>query len=323
MLIEKKFSENPENISVGIANINPKTKNLEENKKRIIKALDLFSEKKANLVIFPEYCLSGYFWENEKECRTFMKKNCLDNLTAWLDEIVMSYVNKTLQYIVFNGLIKNSDDTKKFFNISFVLDRTGKYFDQNKTYKKTFLPRLEKNHISSGINDKLVLETAWGKFGFLTCHDIHFPQFVQELVNIKEVDVLIVNAAWRKQGKREYECLKIEENSYYKIQWDMILPAIACQNQVWVMAANAVGPHSLDGLEYCGGSGIWAPSGINMLKGSDTKEELLILHNIDIVHEVEAERKDYCYIDDFRDIYRELGGLNTSTGNLKKQTPDR
>jgi len=99
----------------------------------------------------------------------------------------------------------------------------------------------------------------------------------------------------------------------------MILPTLAFQNQVWVMAANAVGPHSLDGLDYCGGSGIWAPSGINMIKGSDTEEELLILHNIDIVQEVEAERKDYCYIDDFRNIYRELEGLNNSARNLKEQ----
>lgn len=72
----------------------------------------------------------------------------------------------------------------------------------------------------------------------------------------------------------------------------MIMPTLAFQNQVWIMAANAVGLHSLEGIEYCGGSGIWAPSGINMLKGSDTKEELLILHNIDMIHEVEAERND-------------------------------
>ncbi|MDA3915964.1 MAG: hypothetical protein PF690_03220 [Deltaproteobacteria bacterium] len=61
MIIEKYFSENLKNISIGIANINPKTRNPEGNKNSIIKALNLFSEKKINLVIFPEYCLSGYF----------------------------------------------------------------------------------------------------------------------------------------------------------------------------------------------------------------------------------------------------------------------
>ena len=298
MLTEKFFSENSENISIGIANINLKTKNLAENKNSIIEALDLFSEKKTNLVIFSEYCLSGYFWENEKECRSYMEKTCLDHLTDWLDGIVRSYINETLQYIVFNGLIKNREDTNKFFNISLVLDQTGNYFDKDKTYKKTFLPKLEEKYISSGINDTLVLKTAWGKFGFLTCWDIAFSQFIQKFVKMEKIDALIVNAAWRTQGEREYNGLKIKENAYYKVLWNLILPTLAFQNQVWIMAANAVGPHSIKGLDYCGCSGIWAPSGINMIKGSDIKEELLILHNIDMIHEVEEERKDYCYIDD-------------------------
>ncbi len=290
MLIEKFFSLNQDNISVGIANINPKTGDLEENQKNIVKVLNLFSEKKVNLAIFPEYCLTGYFWENEKICRAYMERNSLGNLTNWLDEIVRSYVNETMQYIVFNGLMQNSADAKKFFNLSIVLDRTGNHFDQDRTYKKTYLPWFEKKYISSGINDTLVLKTAWGKFGFLTCWDIYFPRLAQKLVNIKKVDTLIVNSAWREQGKREYIGLNIREESYYKLLWDMILPTLAFQNQVWVMAANAVGPHSLEGIDFCGGSGIWAPSGINMLKGSYTKEELLILHNIDIVHEIKKTK---------------------------------
>ena len=121
--------------------------------------------------------------------------SCLDHLEDCLGHIVRSYINETLQYIVFNGLIRIRDDNRKFFNTSIVLDRTGNYFENDRTYKKTFLHGLEKKYISSGINDMLALETAWGKFGFLTCYDICFPQLVQELVYIKKVDALLVNAA--------------------------------------------------------------------------------------------------------------------------------
>ncbi len=293
MVIEKYFSENMNNISVGIANFNPATRNLEQNQKKIVSALEQFCEKKTNLVIFPEYCFTGYFWEDEKDCRSYMKGNCLDHLTDWLDKIVQSYISETLQYIVFNGLKQSMKDSDKFFNISFVLDRNGNYFNDNRTYTKTFLPELEEKYLLSGINDTLILETEWGKFGFLTCWDIAFPRLARQLVKTKKVDALIVNAAWRKQGTREYETLNIKKTSYNKYLWDLILPAMAFQNQAWVMAANAVGPHSLKGIDYCGGSGIWAPSGINMVKGSDTKEELLILHNIDIVHENEKEKYIY------------------------------
>lgn len=231
-----------------------------------------------------------------------MEEACLDAQKDWLDEIVSLYVNKTLQYIVFNGLRKNKNNPGTYFNTSIILDRTCNYFDNERTYKKAFLPVLEKQYITSGINDTLVLETAWGKFGFLTCYDICFPRLIQELSYIPGVDALIINAAWKKQGGREYKELKIKDNSYYKTQWDIMLPALACNNQIWVMAANAVGPHSLEGLDYCGSSGIWAPSGINVIKGSDTEEELLLLHNINIVHEIESEKKEFCFTNDFKHI---------------------
>ncbi|MCP4670948.1 MAG: carbon-nitrogen hydrolase family protein [Desulfobacula sp.] len=295
MIVEKYFSENMENISVGIANINPETRNLEQNKNKIIKALEVFSEKKANLVIFPEYCLTGYFWENEKDCQTYMKNNCLDKLKDWLDKIVKTYLSETLQYIVFNGLKKNRKDSGKFFNVTLVLDQSNSYFNKNRTYIKTFLPELEEKYLLSGINDTLVLETKWGKFGFLTCWDIAFPKLARKLVKTKKIDALIVNAAWRKQGTIEYKTLNIKKTSYNKYLWDLILPAMAFQNQTWVMAANAVGPHSLAGIDYCGNSGIWAPSGVNILKASDSKEELLILHNINMMHEVKAEHKEYSF----------------------------
>lgn len=70
------------------------------------------------MVIFPEYCLSGYFWEPEAESRFFMEETCLDNLKDWLDEIIRLYVNETLQYIVFNGLRKNKDNPETFINTS-------------------------------------------------------------------------------------------------------------------------------------------------------------------------------------------------------------
>ncbi len=303
ILNEKDYSKTRNNLSVGIANISSIPGNLEQNKKKIIDALDLFTEKKTNLVIFPEYSLSGYFWEPEKECQKYMKqKACLDQLLPWIDEVAKTYVNETMQYIVFSGL-KKVDASEKYFNINLVLDRTQKYFDNDRTYKKTFLPGSEKQYLISGVKDSLVLETEWGKFGFLTCYDICFPQLFHELAHIQNVDGIIVTAAWRKQGKREYKELKINEDAYYQVQWNVMMQALACQNQAWVMAANAVGAHTKKGLDYCGNSGIWAPSGINMIKGSDTGEELMILNNIDIIHEVKAEKKEFCFTDDFKYIH--------------------
>lgn len=300
---EKYYSKNPGDFSVGVANINVQPGEIEQNKKKILTALDLFTQKKANLVVFPEYCFTGSFWEPETYCRKILdQKGTLQKLAGWLEKVHGTYINKTLQYVIFNGLSKSGKSNGNYANTTIVLDRKNRCFDKDRTYKKTYLPGIEQKYTSSGVNDTLVLETAWGKLGFLTCFDICFPRLVQKLVCREKVDMLIVNAAWRKQGKREYKGLQIKEAAYYKTLWDMFLPSLAFQHQVWVTAANLVGPHSLDGLDYSGGSGIWAPSGIEMIKGSDKKEVLLILQNIDMVQEINAERKDFWYTGTLPDV---------------------
>ena len=163
------------------------------------------------------------------------------------------------------------------------------------------MPGSEKQYLTPSDGDTLVLDTEWGKFGFLTCYDICFPKLFHELAHEKNVDGIIVNAAWRKQGKREYKELNIREDKYYQVQWDIIIQALACQNQTWVLAANAVGPHAIEGLDYCGSSGVWAPSGMNMIKASDVEDELLIFHNVDILQEVRAEKNEFCFTDDLID----------------------
>jgi len=301
IVTEKYYSKNPENLTVGIANIGSKPGKIEQNKKKITAALDLFAKKKCNLVVFPEYCLSGYFWELEIQCRTYMnQKGCLDQLKGWLDMLIARYVNETLQYIVFNSPQKSGKTNGNYFNTTIVLDRGGRFLEPCRSYRKSFLPGMEKQYIIPIQGDTLVLDTMWGEFGFLTCYDICYPHLFHELAHIKSVDGIIVTAAWRKQGKREYKELKIREDNYYQAQWDIMTQALASQNQAWVIAANAVGPHSIEGLDYCGSSGVWAPSGINMIKASDSKEELLILHNIDITCEVNAEKKEFWFTDDFK-----------------------
>lgn len=307
------YSDQNSHLSVGIANINSVKADLASNQAKILSALESFSAQKVNMVVFPEYCLSAYFWESENECRPFMENTTLDCLAPWLDTLVQTFINDTLQYIVVNGLVKTKQDKIKFYNTTLVLDRDGYNLAPNRTYRKTFLPGLEKNYITSGVNDTLVLDTAYGKLGFLTCYDICFSQMASELVYSHQVEILVVTAAWRKQGERIYPGLGIQETTYYQFLWEKFLPSLAFQHQVWVVAANAVGSHSLEGLDYCGRSGIWAPSGINMIQGSDSDEELLILHNIALKEDIAAERESFCYLDDFRQIYRELKGFNTST----------
>ncbi len=307
------YSNQDTRLSIGIANLNPVTQDLVANQTKMVSALEIFSDQNVNMAVFPEYCVCGYFWEPEKACRSFMETACLDQLDPWLDNLRTTFITNTLQYIVLNGLVTTPRDKRRYFNTTLVLDRSGSSLSPQRTYWKTFLPGLEKTYLASGLHDTLFLDTPHGRLGFLTCYDICFPQLVSELVNVHQVKTLVVTAAWRKQGERVYPGLDIHETDHYQRLWEKILPTLAFQHQVWVVAANAVGPHSHEGLDFCGRSGIWAPSGINLLQGSDSQEELLILHNIAIQEEIAAEQAAYSHGEDFRQIYRQVAGLNTST----------
>ena len=41
--------------------------------------------KKVNLAIFPELCVSGYFWEDESKCRRCMDQAVIENHTDWVE----------------------------------------------------------------------------------------------------------------------------------------------------------------------------------------------------------------------------------------------
>ncbi len=301
-VVEKTFSSQNEHLTVGIANINSEAGNLQANQASVVSAMDQFLAKKVNIAIFPEFCLSGYFYEPERECQTFMENVTLEKLASWVSDLTTRYINDTLQMIVLNGLEKSSIEDGRFFNTTLLVDKDGCSLIPEKTYKKTFLPGGETSFCHSGINDTLVLETAWGRFGVLTCYDICFAPLITDLVYRHLIDGLIVTAAWRKQGKRTYSELGIINSTYHQTQWEIILPALAAQNQIWIMAANSVGTHSVKCLNYCGRSGIWAPSGINMILGSDSEDQLLILHNITIQEALSSEREPFGVLKDYSQL---------------------
>jgi predicted amidohydrolase len=95
--------------------------------------------------------------------------------------------------------------------------------------------------------------------------------------------------------------------------WDMLIWSRSATNQVWTIACNSVGVHAISGIRFWGGSGLWAPSGINIVQASHFNEELVIIHNIDIKGQREIEGDDLEYAIDFNKIYRHLKGKRTFT----------
>ena len=172
---------------------------------------------------------------------------------------------------------------------------------------------MEKIYTETGGDDRLIVDTQWGRFGFTTCYDYLFSQLLLEYSKIDKVDAIIQLASWRSLARRDYPGMNVESDTYYGYLWDTVMPAKSATNQVWTIACNAVGTHGITGAHFWGGSGLWAPSGMKLYQASHLNEELIIIHNVDIKGQRALEKDDFDYALDFESIYRPVHGKRTFT----------
>jgi predicted amidohydrolase len=308
---ERFFSGNNSLPSIGIAQLHAIVPDIEANKDKIIRAVEVFKERKVNMAIFPEFALSGYFWEDEVECRKYMDQAVIENHMDWVNKTLMSYRDDTFRGCILNNIRKGSGS--KYYNSTYIIGGDGDILNPDRMYDKIFLPGIERIYTETGGDDALVVDGPTGRFGFTTCYDICFSQLVLEYAKIDKVDAIIEMASWRGLAFRDYPGMNVGTDLYYAHLWDMLICAMAATNQVWIIACNAVGRHGISGAAFAGGSGLWAPSGMKLLQASRFNEELLIIHNVDIQGQRAIEKDDFNYALDFGEIYRPVEGKRAFT----------
>ena len=314
LIAERSYCDDDSKASVGLANIRAEVPDIEANKDKIVRACKIFKERGVNVAIFPEFCLSGYFWDERDDCHAYMEQACTDHHTDWLDSELRSMLDETFRGIVLNNLRKGKGD--RFFNTTFAVAGDRDYLDPDNSYDKVFLPGVEKEYTDSGRDDRLVLETDLGRFGFTTCYDYLFSELLREYSAMDQVDAIVQIASWRAAANRDYAGMNVRTDHYYGDLWDFVMPASSATNQFWTIACNAVGRHGVSNAPFWGGSGVWAPSGLCLVQASRFNEELVIVHNLDIQGARAAEKDDFDYAFDFKEIYRPMEGSRTFTRHV-------
>src|SRR5438309_131086 len=84
-VIERTYSSDSRNISVGLANINATVPGVEANKDKILRVASIFKEHHVNVAVFPEFCLSGYFWDNDVDCQKYMESGLTERHVDWIE----------------------------------------------------------------------------------------------------------------------------------------------------------------------------------------------------------------------------------------------
>jgi predicted amidohydrolase len=314
-IVERSYCDDASKLSVGLANIHAVVHDVEANKDTILRAASVFKERGVNIAVFPELCLSGYFWDEREDCLAYMREAVAEQHRDWIETELQPLIGGDLEAIVLNGLTVG-DKEDCFLNRTFVVGRDAGYLADESTYDKVFLPGIEKQYTESGRDDRLVLQTRHGRLGFTTCYDYLFNELLREYAMVEGVDAIVQIASWRAAGGRDYPGMNLRTDHYYGELWDYVMPANSATNQLWTIACNAVGRHGVTGVPFWGGSGIWAPSGICLIQASHVNEELVIVHNVDVEGATESEKDDFDYAFDFKQIYRTLEGGSTFTRDL-------
>ncbi|MGI9577286.1 MAG: carbon-nitrogen hydrolase family protein [Microthrixaceae bacterium] len=306
-VIDRTYSSDDTLPTVGLANIHAVVPGVEENKAKIERAARVFAELGVDVAIFPEFALSGYFWDDEVECRRYMDTALTELHLDWIDEILRPLCRGDLQAIVLNNLTAGPGDN--YVNRTVIVsDAVPDLLAPDHSYDKIFLPGIEKTYGAPGADDRFVLQSdrTGMRLGFTTCYDYLFVELVRRYAFEDSVDAIVQLASWRGASSREYPNMNIRTDTYYGQLWDMTMAASSAQNQVWTIACNAVGRHGVSGAEFWGGSGVWAPSGIPLVRASHFSDELLVVRNLDLAGGRRLELDDFNYEFDFREVYRRM-----------------
>lgn len=303
------FSENEKCPSFMIANINPRF-DIGYNLSRIESIVETAHELNADVLVLPELSVSGYVWDADDHAEVLEQLHSSDNrrpeVKKALEGIKAGLVTRGngLKMLVF-GNVRRDTRHGKIHDSAFVMTRGTDY---NKIfYDKIFLTPLERRFFHRGSDERLVLETRWGRMGIMICYDLCFVGLGKRYSFNDEVDVIITLAAWRMEAVREYPLLNLKIDNYYQFIWGLMHSALAAHNQVWSIGANCVGVFEKTAGRFCGESGIWSPSGIPLVHASHEEEELIVIRNLEIWgHMRHHETEHFDYSLDFDEVYREI-----------------
>jgi predicted amidohydrolase len=195
--------------------------NPKRNFERVEKFIQQAVEKNANVIIFPEDCITGsIFGDRTKLDHDFSYRNTFQQLAKKyrIDIVAGSFME---------GAPRGA------FSTSYYIDSRGKVLAG---YQKTNLYHSERYFLNPG-TEVAVFDTKYGKAGIVICWDIMFPELFRRMMRLG-VQIVYCPSYWYEEIAGE-GC-KIYSKSQQNLI-DAISVARATENNIVFVYANAAG----------------------------------------------------------------------------------
>lgn len=233
---------------------------VERNAARAFALLREAAEGGAALCVLPEMWSTGFSYDDLRALS--------DTTPGLLGDLCRFAADRRV--VIAGSLPEGSG--RSVYNTLYVIDSTGSIAGK---YRKThlFSPSGEHLHFRRGAS-AAVARTSAGTIGPQICYDIRFPELSRKYY-AEGADLFCVCAQWP---------------SVRKAHWDLLIAARAVENQLFVVAANAVGRSGE--FHYSGGSAILSPWGERLARGGE--EEEIVAATIDPAGVEDARRRIPC-----------------------------
>lgn len=219
-----------------------KTLDKERNISRTIELLEQAVREKAELIVLPELCTSGYNFKSLKEA-TSVSEPIPNGLTTrrWV-----KFAEENNVYLI-GGLCESAGNS--LYNSAIMVGPEG-YVG---TYRKVHLWHKEKIWFKAGNRFK-VFNTLLGKIGVMICYDNYFPETTRILTRIG-ADIVCQPTATQQD-------------------FDLLINHVrSAENAIFIGTANLVGKER--DIRFVGQSQITNPQGKILVKETEEQESVL------------------------------------------------
>lgn len=239
-------------MRVAIAQVKASYFAKEENEEKILSLAEEAIEQRVDLLLFPEGVNLGYFildqTKNKDEALSLALELAPDFSSPWVDELKRKAAKGI--HIACGGFFRIEGN--KLANTLLLVSPRGELSAYYKTHLYHLKETREEDFVAKG-NELKVVDTDLGKIGLSICYDLNFPE-VTRILALNGAQIILLSAAWPKMAGAT---------------WDILLPARALENEVYLLASGQAGE------EYYGHSKIVDYEG-NILAEFEEEEGLKV-----------------------------------------------
>jgi NAD+ synthase (glutamine-hydrolysing) len=229
------------NCRVQLAQVEPTLGNLEANLALHLAEIEAAVKAKADVVLFPELSLSGYF----------LKDQTAEVALALDTPPIRELVDRSKAISIAVGFAERARDGRIYNSLAFLED--GKVLAVHRKVHLVQYGMFDEGRDFAAGEAFQVVESRHGRFGILICEDMwHLPS--SWLHFLAGVDAILFPSSSPGRGVTEKEP-RLRSTQV----WHTLQEALALFFQTWIVYVNRVG--SEDGISFSGGSRIVDPFG--------------------------------------------------------------